>query len=93
MHTSELEAGNRTKDKSINTLSIAEDRILVTKDSDFYYSYIAARRPCKLVLIKLGNMRLNELKGYFERNAQHIKDLLVNHSFLILEPEHIRVLE
>lgn len=93
VHTSELEARNRTKDRNINTLSVLEDRILITKDTDFYYSYVAARRPYKLVLVKLGNMRLGELKDYFERNAVMIEKLLMNHSFLILESEHIRILE
>lgn len=93
VHTSAPESGNRTQDKSINTLSVLEERILITKDSDFYYSYVAARRPYKLVLVKLGNMRLKELKAYFQRNAPVIKALLLNHSFLILEPEHIRVLD
>lgn len=57
IHTSELEEGNRTKDTLINSLSVLEHRTLITKDNDFYYSYIAAHRPPKLVLVKLGNMR------------------------------------
>jgi predicted nuclease of predicted toxin-antitoxin system len=93
IHTSELEEGNRTKDKLINSLSVLEDRTLITKDNDFYYSYIAAHRPPKLVLVKLGNMRLKELKEYFERNASRLIELLKEHSFLVLEKENIRVLE
>lgn len=93
IHTSDLEDGNRTKDKLINSLSVLEDRILITKDSDFYYSYVAAHKPVKLVLVKLGNMRLKYLKDYFERNASTIIDLLKEHSFLVLESENIRVLE
>ena len=93
IHTSELEEGNRTKDKTINVLSVLESGILITKDSDFYYSYIAAGKPQKLVLAKLGNMRLTELKYYFEQNAGKIIELLNSHSFLILERESIRVLE
>ena len=93
IHTSELQAGNSTKDKQINSLSVLEDRVLITKDNDFYYSYIAAHRPSKLVLVKLGNMRLKELKEYFQRNAFRIIELLEEHSFLVLEKENIRVLE
>jgi predicted nuclease of predicted toxin-antitoxin system len=93
VHTSALESGNATKDKTINSLSVIEHRILITKDTDFYYSYIAAHKPVKLVLVKLGNMRLRELKEYFERNAPTIIKLLAEHSFLILQRENIRVLE
>jgi predicted nuclease of predicted toxin-antitoxin system len=93
IHTSELQEGNRTKDKLINSLSVLEGRTLITKDNDFYYSYIAAHRPAKLVLVKLGNMRLKELEEYFTRNASTIIELLKEHSFLMLERENIRVLE
>ena len=93
IHTSELQEGNRTKDKLINSLSVLEERILIIKDNDFYYSYIAAHRPAKLVLVKLGNMRLKELKEYFKRNSPVITALLKEHSFLIVEKGNIRVLE
>jgi predicted nuclease of predicted toxin-antitoxin system len=65
LHTSELEEGNSTKDKAINSFSKLENRILITKDNYFYYSYIAAHRPHKLVLVKLENMRLRESKKLF----------------------------
>ena len=93
LHTSTLPDGNFTPDDTINQITILEDRALITKDSDFYYSYLSTRRPYKLVLVKLGNMRLGELKAYFERNAPGIIELLEKHSFLILEAERIRVLE
>src|ERR1700743_3090250 len=93
MHTSTLLEGNSTDDRIINQISILEDRALITKDSDFYYSYVATRKPKKLVLVKLGNMRLKELKAYFERNAGQLIKLLEEHSFLILEASKIRVLE
>jgi predicted nuclease of predicted toxin-antitoxin system len=57
-HTSNLKDGNFTPDGTINSLSVAEQRIVITKDADFYY------------LVKLGNMRLKEIKAYFERNTR-----------------------
>jgi predicted nuclease of predicted toxin-antitoxin system len=93
LHTSALPEGNFTSDHTINQISILEDRVLITKDSDFYHSYVATRKPKKLVLVKLGNMRLKELKAYFERNARQLIKLLEEHSFLILEASKIRVLE
>lgn len=93
IHTSQLEEGNRTRDKVINLISTNEDRILITRDNDFYYSYIAGRKPTKLVLVKLNNMRLADLKMYFEKNASTMISLLQTHSFLVLEKEHIRVLD
>jgi predicted nuclease of predicted toxin-antitoxin system len=38
-HTIDLSSGNRTKDEEINALAAREDRIVVTKDSDFVTSH------------------------------------------------------
>ena len=93
VHTSALVKGNLTADNTINKLSVLEERILITKDSDFYYSYIARKKPFKLVLVKFGNMRLKDLLEYFERNAIKIKELIAVISFIILEEDRIRILE
>jgi len=93
VHTSALPEGNETKDFVINRLSINEQRIVITKDTDFYYSYLSARKPYKLVLVKLGNMRINDIKLYFQLNSIKIISLMENYSFIILEKDHIRVLE
>lgn len=93
IHTKQLEKGNLTKDSFINELSIKEHRAVITKDTDFYYSFIATRKPYKLVLVKLGNMRLAELKNYFKANSEKILTLLQNHSFIILERNIIKILE
>lgn len=92
-HTKQLKKGNQTKDSSVNELSINEKRVVITKDTDFYYSYLASHKPYKLVLVKLGNMRLSELKKYFKNNSNKIIELLEEHSFIILEKSKIRVLE
>ena len=93
IHTKDLAQGNKSKDSFINEISIKEKRALITKDTDFYYSYIASNKPYKLVLIKFGNMRITEIKAYFARNCNQIKNLLKKHSFIILEKGKIRVLD
>lgn len=54
IHTLDLELGNETSDKIINELSIAEKRILITKDSDFFHTFVVKNKPYKLILVKLG---------------------------------------
>jgi predicted nuclease of predicted toxin-antitoxin system len=93
IHTSSLTEGNNTTDNSINSLSLQENRIVITKDTDFYFSYLAVKKPYKLVLVKLGNMRIKDLKLYFQLNADKIISAMENHSFIILEKEKIRILE
>ena len=56
IHTRELPTGNATKDSLINEISISEQRVVVSKDSDFFYSHVLHGRPWKLLLIKTGNL-------------------------------------
>jgi predicted nuclease of predicted toxin-antitoxin system len=44
-----------------------EQRVVVTKDTDFYYSHLLHGRPWKLVLVKTGNLGLKETKLMFEK--------------------------
>lgn len=65
MHTSDLDSKNETSDQVINTLSIKEKRILVTKVVDFLNSFLLIKQPWKLILVKLGNTSRKDLNHYF----------------------------
>lgn len=88
-----MDDGNCTKDSFINELSIKEQRAVITKDADFFYSYLTGKKPYKLVLVRLGNMKLADLKKYFESNSLRIIQLLQEHSFIILEKDKIKIQE
>ena len=68
MHTLSLPDKNLTTDQAINSLSLKESRLLITKDTDFFHSYLLYKEPYKLVFITVGNLRLKELHKSF-RNA------------------------
>jgi predicted nuclease of predicted toxin-antitoxin system len=72
VHTSELLDGNDTTDTEINRLSIAENRIVISKDADFYDSFTAKKEPFKLLHVKTGNIKNTELIALFERNMELI---------------------
>ncbi len=93
IHVSTFKDGNSSSDKAINEFSVQNKCAVITKDSDFYYSFIAKQEPYKLILVKLGNMRLKELLDYFKRNSLKIVELIQENSFIILEPERIRILK
>jgi predicted nuclease of predicted toxin-antitoxin system len=56
-HTLDLTAGNATKDRAINQLSIDQQRAVISKDTDFFYSHLLHGRPWKLLLVKTGAFR------------------------------------
>ena len=45
IHTSELPDGNDTTDAEINRLSLTENRVVISKDGDFYDSFTAKKEP------------------------------------------------
>lgn len=52
IHTLDLPAGNDTSDNEINSISISENRVVISKDGDFYDSFTATREPYKLLHIR-----------------------------------------
>lgn len=72
IHTSDLPEGNDTRDAEINRLSIAEERVLISKDGDFYDSFTAKREPYKLLHVRTGNTSNANLIDIFDKNLASI---------------------
>ncbi len=72
VHTSELPDGNDTSDGEINRLSLAESRIVISKDADFYDSFAAKKEPYKLLHVKTVNIKNSQLIELFDKNLDVI---------------------
>lgn len=68
VHTTDLPDGNDTTDAEINRLSLTENRIVISKDADFYDSFSAKKEPYKLLHVKTGNIRNSQLIELFDKN-------------------------
>jgi len=68
IHTLELPNKNVAKDKEINQISFAEQRVVISKDNDFYDNFRAKQEPYKLLHLTTGNIRNRELIALFDRN-------------------------
>ncbi len=90
-HTRQLPAKNLTTDSAINLLSAKEKLVVVSKDTDFYYSHLLRQQPYKLVLVRTGNIGLRELKELFTRNLPAIEKALKKHSLVELDRSVVRV--
>ncbi len=82
IHTLDLPQQNATPDSSINAISIAEERIVITKDADFVDSFITIQQPYKLLLIATGNIRNSELETLFKTYLPQIIDLITEYSYI-----------
>ena len=56
IHTLDLPKKNKTTDSEINKISIEQEGILISIDSDFYNSYLQKVEPFKLIFLTTGNI-------------------------------------
>ena len=91
LHTCELPAKNQTLDRDLNALSLTDERVLITKDTDFYYSHLLQRRPWKLLLVRTGNIGTRELGAVFQRNLSPIIEALESNSLVELERDSVNI--
>ncbi|MBI4660684.1 MAG: DUF5615 family PIN-like protein [Verrucomicrobia bacterium] len=91
IHTSQLTAQNRTPDEIINQISVADERVVVTKDSDFYHSHLLHGKPWKLLLVRTGNIRTRELTALFQRHLTAIVAAFEGNSLVELDRHSVQV--
>jgi predicted nuclease of predicted toxin-antitoxin system len=89
IHTSELPNGNDMEDTEINRISIDEQRIVMSKDSDFYDSFTGKKEPYKLLHIKTGNIRNSELIELLDKNLLLIIHELNSNSVVQINQTYI----
>ena len=76
IHTLDMPSKNETTDTYIKNLSIADNRVLITKDDDFLHSYLIEKKPSKLILVKTGNINNDTLIDIFEKEILNIIEIL-----------------
>ena len=72
LHTLDLPLGNRTPDADVVSWALRDDRIVVTKDSDFVQNFLLTGQPA-LLLIATGNISNAELERMLQRNMPAIE--------------------
>lgn len=83
--------GNATPDARINALSIRGQWVVVTKDTDFYHSHLLNGRPWKLVLVRVGNMRLKDLLHLFATHWPEIEHAIQASSLIELDVPGVEI--
>ncbi len=91
IHTKDLPDQNATLDLQINAISIQENRIVITKDSDFVNSFLTIQQPYKLLLITTGNIKNSNLETLFSTNFKSLFELFQQHSYIEMSRDAIIV--
>jgi predicted nuclease of predicted toxin-antitoxin system len=88
-HTLTLPNANASEDEELLEIATTEERIIITKDSDFRDSYLLRKQPRHLLLITTGNISNAALLALvFKHFGQIIKAFEI-HSFLELSRDNL----
>jgi predicted nuclease of predicted toxin-antitoxin system len=91
IHTKNLAQQNATSDTVINAISIEQNRIVITKDSDFVNSFLTIKQPYKLLLITTGNIKNSELEAIFSANLTTLVHLFDQYFYIEMSRDEIIV--
>jgi len=89
VHTRDLPQQNATPDSIVNTISIQQERVVITKDADFVQSFLIQKQPYKLLLITTGNIKNSDLEALFAQSLPHLVKLFEQHSYIELSRDAI----
>jgi predicted nuclease of predicted toxin-antitoxin system len=85
IHTFDLPNKDYTSDNEIREISVRENRIVITKDSDFLDSFYITGIPPKLLLVSTGNIKNKVLIHLFETNFDGITKLFETYNLIELD--------
>ena len=89
LHTDDLPDKERTTDREIRRISKKENRVVITKDSDFLDSHIIQGIPQQLLYIATGNIVNKVLLELIEKSIDSIIELFEIYDFIELNNEAI----
>ena len=89
LHTDNLPDKERTTDKEIRRISVEQDYIVITKDSDFLDSHVIQGVPAKLLLVTTGNITNKELLNLFDKYFETSTKLFDVYDLIELNNEQI----
>ena len=85
IHTDDLPDKERTTDTQIRLISKKQNRIVITKDTDFEVTYYLNGVPAKLLLVTTGNIKNRELIMLFQRHIKEIVKLFKKNNFIEID--------
>ncbi|TAE30459.1 MAG: hypothetical protein EAZ91_10445 [Cytophagales bacterium] len=84
IHTTFFPDGHLLADAQISLIALQEDRIVITKDSDFPDAFFLKGPPPRVIHIRLGNIRNRDLLDFLEPRWPLLCDLLVADSGMVV---------
>ena len=86
LHTLDLPEGNYSTDTAILAFAESDDRIVMTKDSDFVVSFRQKGQPRRLLLVATGNIRNRDLETLLLAALPNLITMFAEYHFIELHP-------
>jgi predicted nuclease of predicted toxin-antitoxin system len=87
-----VDMDTRMTDDDIWEYAIRNNKVILTKDTDFYNKSISTLVKPKVIYFQLGNMTLADLHNYFEVNWSKILSHLREADMIIVQRDKINVI-
>ena len=84
IHTTYVPAGHLLTDVQIRAIAVQENRIVVTKDNDFFENYLLKGILPKVFLLQFGNCANRDLLTQFEIHFERIRERFEQGAGLVL---------
>lgn len=84
IHTTDFPNGHLLQDNEIIQVSIKDNLIIITKDSDFFDHFLLKGEHPRVLLLKLGNISNKDLLSIFDANIELIVKEFENHAGIVL---------
>jgi len=91
LHTDNLPKKHLTPDMEIIKFADKENRIVITKDSDFFQHHILHGKPRRILMIITGNIKNRKLLELFEQNFHILKNHFLTGK-LIVEINNVAII-
>ncbi len=91
IHTLDLPERTAAREGVLNEVSMKDARVVVTKDTDFYYSHPLHGRPWKVVLVRTGNHGVKATKWIFETHLAAIESKLAICTMVEIDQQKVTI--
>lgn len=91
VHVTSLLTHRRIPDGYICERSMAEARVVITKDADFLNTYLVKQQPHKLVYVTTGNLKNRELLDLFRAVFERLTDVLEQYNVVEINQKTIKI--
>lgn len=91
IHVSALLTNSKIPDGYICEQSMVEERTVITKDSDFFDTYLIKKQPYKILYITTGNLRNRPLLNLFRASLTQLVNILEESEVVELNQNTIRI--